>query len=208
MTFPRTLTIVDSFDRANGALGGDWVNGALSQELVVIVDRAASGNINGPAMAMWKAPFASAVAVYQQIRVLSLTMDVMGCGFASDPVNATQNIAVSLVPQPTGDPLFQLDYTLGTAGSTTTPFSPGDWTAAKWDVDAKLMSGWTYRSPHGPWTKILGDFDASGVSRLAPNGWLAYMQVGDDVEKVELFGAEAVPSANPVPLAGFGAMRA
>lgn len=200
--FPSTIPVLDSFDRADGPLGPNWIDAVdgVAQGLT-IVGRRATGSVNAAFNeSAWATGGSPLTAVYVLVPVL--------------PGAANRTIDTIMLSNTAGTSVIRLrvnpttpSLTLTTAGSVSSSldhFAAGDGIAVSYDPLTQIAAGWYWDGTTiGPWQQI----NTRAAATTAPqgtDGWLAALGVVDTTTMLESFGAETMPFGDQIPMIGVG----
>lgn len=196
-TFPAGQPILDSFIRANGALGANWVDGIEADATgLTIVGDAATGVVNGQfAGSGWAALAPVATTAFVTVATLpaaghQIIVDLLGDfeGFST--------ILAMVVPS-----TRQLTVKTTLDGSNTvslTHFVAGDRIAVTYDPVTALAGAWYYDSAAGTWTEKTTIASTLGSTA----GWMLGLETNDTTVRLTNFGGETFQEAVPAFASG------
>lgn len=206
MTFPLTQPLADDFQRANGALGANWVNPLATYGDLTISGNAVTSNVvvGTNAAAAWKTPVARATSVFCQVPVLPLTADFILVGFVNNTTVVTQNVyAAVIIGVPTNISIASDNGGSIGAGANIT-FNAGDWIGLRIDPVTLTCTSYTKAAAAAAWTPQTSG-SGSVISARALTGWYPFMMCADTTTRITNFGFEQAPSGVASPVFGHGA---
>jgi len=192
MAFPTT-GVLDSFVRANGALGTNWQSPvSVDGQTLTIIGNAAASNSSGAGMATWKASaFSTKIEAYAQISVLPGTGNYVGVSIIDDPASPSNGYVLE-VTQPSSWALYS--YVSGSIVSTytgTQTLSAGDWIG----LYATHGSQIAYYSHDGTtWTAIVTATDTA----LTVGSWYSAMEIARATGRISQFGGGTTVTASTI----------
>lgn len=211
MTFPNSAyAFLDTFDRANGALGPNWIQAGLDfgGNPLTITSGQVTASVDAHVNAMaWAVPMAAAITVY--VRIDALANDaVVALALTPTPLVTplgllgTQNIRFEMQNN-AGAKAALLKADGGTASTNIPTYANGDLWGFAFSSASNLATN--YRVRPGIGIVSVQQLDVGEAARNLTQGWYAYLEVQDTADRVKNFGAETLPRANFVPFLGQGA---
>lgn len=194
MSFPTT-GILDTFVRANGALGSNWQSPvSVDSQTLTIASNAVQATSSGAGMATWKASaFSTKIEAYAKISVLPGSGNYVGVSILDDPA-VPSNAYVLEVTQPSSWALYT--YASGAVTATytgTQTLSAGDWIG----LYATHGSQIAYYSHDGvTWTPIITSTDTA----LTVGSWYSAMEIARATGRISQFGGGTTVTAKTVTL--------
>ena len=203
MAFPTTA-VIDTFARADGALGGNWTT-SFGDAAPNIISNAVASSGAGWSGAYWNvAPFRQDCEVFTRVdvpglsgqkvvvhgRVVSPGSTWNGYGLLVDPVGGASNWSIQRFTSGSGTGI-------GSAG--TQAVAAGDWIGL--ECFRNVMTAY-YKTGAGAWTAV-----TSATDSIYQNDGILGFEIFNTTARISNFGggAASLASDTPFPPAGRGA---
>lgn len=191
MSFPTTVPLLDTFDRADGVLGPNWISPGGSP--LAISGGMAAGQIAGASTSFWAVPAGTPLSVFTTLPVVagSMLVYLSPGGALAKFVRTSMNAAAATVTL--------TDNSSGAQTTTLASVANGDGIGLTYVPTTATIASWYYDSTGANFTAGTWNQLNSQVAPLALTGWMLGLSTTGTTSRMKPFGGEGFPTATGLP---------